>query len=91
MRMIFDFQCTSASCGKVFEDLVDSEVHELPCPACTENSVRLISAPHIDWRKMGLDPAFPSASDKWAKEITNHHKTDKGSMHNGKAPNLSMY
>jgi putative FmdB family regulatory protein len=91
MRMIFDFQCTSESCGKVFEDLVDAEVHDLPCPACTENSKRLISAPNIDWRKMGLDPAFPTAYEKWGNAITTHHKTDKGSMHKGKSPNLLMY
>lgn len=40
---------------------------------------------------MGTDPGFPSAYDKWAKEKTKHHKTDKGSMNKGKSPNLLMY
>lgn len=40
---------------------------------------------------MGLDPGFPSAYEKWGNAKTIHHKTDKGTMHGGKAPNLLMY
>lgn len=89
MRMIFDFECSA--CSKVFEDLVESDVQNLPCVDCTGNSVRLIAAPRVDWRRMGLDPAFPSAYEKWGNAQTQHHKTDLGSMHKGKAPNLKMY
>lgn len=87
--MIFDFECDS--CSKVFEDLVDSEVHELPCVACTGNSKRLIAAPRIDWLRMGTDPGFPSAYERWGNAKTIHHQTDKGTMRGGKAPNLLMY
>lgn len=88
-RMLFDFECED--CSKVFEDLVESETTALPCVACKGNSKRLISAPRIDWLHMGLDPAFPSAYERWGNAKTVHHKTDKGTMHGGKAPNLLMY
>lgn len=89
MRMIFDFECEK--CAKVFEELVESEITALPCVACKGNSARLIAAPRIDWLRMGLDPGFPTAYERWGDAKTIHHKTDKGTMHKGKAPNLLMY
>lgn len=86
---LYDFECVS--CKHVFEDLVENEVQTLPCTSCNGQSDRLISAPRIDWLHMGLDPAFPSAYEKWGNAKTVHHKTDKGSMHKGKSPNLLMY
>lgn len=62
--IMFDFECTN---GHQFEDLVKSDVHELDCPTCAAKASRMISAVRLDWRKMGLDPGFPSAQDKWAK------------------------
>lgn len=38
---------------------------------------------------MGLDPAFSSAWDKWAKAKRVHHLTDKGGSEKGQ--NLKMY
>lgn len=87
--MIFDFECEK--CAKVFEELVESEITVLPCVACKGNSARLIAAPRIDWLRMGLDPGFPSAYERWGNAKTIHHQTDKGTMHKGKAPNLLMY
>jgi len=86
--MLFDFEC---KCGKVFEDLIDSQEKTAPCPDCKKKAVRLISSPRIDWLHMGIDPAFPSAYERWANAKTKHHLTDKGTMHKGKAPNLLMY
>lgn len=88
-RMLFDFDCNK--CGHVFEELVHSDVSTSPCPACKGNGVRLISAPRIDWLKMGLDPAFPTAYERWGDAKTIHHKTDKGTCRQGRAPNLLMY
>lgn len=87
--MMFDFECST--CEKVFEDLVSADTQTLPCPSCKGTACRLVAAPRIDWLHMGLDPAFPSAYEKWGDAKTQHHKTDKGSMHKGKAPNLLMY
>ena len=86
--MLFDFQC---SCGNLFEELVGSHEQTAPCPECKADGVRQIAAPRIDWLHMGTDPGFPGAYDKWARAKTVHHKTDPGSMHNGKAANLKMY
>lgn len=87
--MLFDFECPA--CGNVFEDLIPSDGFHAPCPGCTGNAKRLISAARLDVLKMGLDPGFPTAYEKWGDMKTQHHKTDKGTMHKGKAPNLLMY
>lgn len=89
MYRYFDFECPD--CKAVFEEMISDDSMTLPCTSCKGQADRLISSPRIDWRRMGLDPAFPSAYDKWAKAQTQHHKTDKGTMHGGKAPNLKMY
>lgn len=86
---LFDFECSK--CYSVFEDMVPQDHTATQCPSCSGNSLRLISAPRIDWLHMGLDPAFTTAYDKWGDAKTDHHKTDKGTMHKGKAPNLLMY
>lgn len=83
-----DYECKK--CGHVFEEMTNDE-SAVPCSSCKGETTRLISAPSIDWRHMGLDPGFPSAYEKWGNEKTKHHKTDKGTMHGGKAPNLSQY
>ncbi len=83
-----DYECKS--CGHVFEEMTKDD-SAVPCMSCQGETVRLIGAPSLDWRHMGLDPGFPGAYAKWGKEKTKHHHTDKGSYHKGKAPNLSMY
>jgi putative FmdB family regulatory protein len=62
---MFDFICTG--CGHQFEELVKSDVYGINCPLCALSAERQISPVRSDWRTMGLDPGFPSASDKWAK------------------------
>jgi putative FmdB family regulatory protein len=79
--IMFDFECTN---GHQFEDLVKSDVHELDCPVCAAKAARQISAVRLDWRKMGLDPGFPSAQDKWAKAQTK-------AKQKGDTENLVMY
>ena len=64
----YDYECSA--CGKVFEEMVANEEEELPCTSCTGKAKRLISVSHIDWRRMGLDPGFPSAYEKWGNEVT---------------------
>ena len=89
MYRLFDFTCTK--CDNTFEEMIDNDKTILPCPDCSGDAVRQLAAPRTDWRKMGLDPGFPSAYDKWAKAKTRHSQTDKGTRHGGKAPNLLMY
>ncbi len=62
--LMFDFLCDA---GHQSEDLVKSDITETVCPTCGQPAYRQISAVRSDWRTMGLDPAFSSASDKWAK------------------------
>lgn len=83
-----DYECKA--CKHVFEEMTNDN-KPVPCASCAGKTVRLMSAPLINWRAMGIDPAFPSAYAKWAKNKTKHHKTDKGTMRGGKAPNLLMY
>lgn len=83
-----DYQCTK--CAHVFEEMTQGDP-PVPCTVCQGETERLISAPSIDWRHMGTDPAFASAYAKWGKEQTKHHREDKGQRYGGKAPNLSMY
>lgn len=89
MFRLFDFNCSE--CNHSFEEMIPDDSKTLLCPLCKGNSDRLIATPHIDWRRMGIDPGFPSAYEKWGKAKTQHHKTDLGSMHGGRAPNLLMY
>ena len=88
-RKLFDFECST--CHSIFEELVDDDIKVIPCTSCHGESHRQISAPRIDWLHMGVDPGFPGAYAKWGKAKTIHHKTDKGTMRGGKAPNLLMY
>lgn len=83
-----DYECKS--CALVFEEMTKDD-SAVPCTSCKGETVRIISAPRIDWLHMGLDPGFPSAYEKWGDAKTKHHQTDKGTMHKGKAPNLLMY
>jgi len=72
---LFDFECRN--CSLVFEAMVQAEKNTTPCEACKGNAVKLIAAPRIDWRKMGLDPSFPTSYDRWANVQTAYHKTGK--------------
>lgn len=89
MLKLFDWEC--AKCASTFEEFTSNDSQTLPCPSCKGKAKRLISTPHIDWLHMGLDPGFPSAYEKWGDAKTKHHRTDKGTMRGGKAPNLLMY
>lgn len=89
MRRMFDFTCIK--CENTFEELISDDTKILPCPDCGHDSVRQLAAPRSDWRKMGLDPGFPGAYDKWGTAKRKHHKTDQGTSRGGKRPNLLMY
>lgn len=67
MRRLYDFECKNSACGEIFEELVYSHELEIQkCPICDSPSRRLIGTPRIDPR-LGLDPAFSTMGDKWAK------------------------
>lgn len=62
---MFDFEC--GRCSKVFEDLVKPDQHTTECPWCGDPSARrLITGTRIDPR-LGLDPAFATVGDRWAR------------------------
>ena len=88
MYRMFDFTCRS--CGNTFEEMIDDDRRRMKCK-CGGTAVRQLAAPSADWKKMGLDPGFPGAYDKWGRAKRKHSATDKGSMHRGKAPNLLMH
>ena len=69
MRQIFEFACSN---GHLTERLVESDVREIQCPACTEQSVRLISTPRINLE--GFTGAFPGAASKWMRTRAEKHK-----------------
>ena len=89
MYRMFDFECQK--CGLVVEEMIKDDRHTQSCKDCGGTAVRQLAAPRTDWRHMGLDPGFPGAYDKWGKAKRQHAKTDKGTMHGGKAPNLLMH
>lgn len=64
---MFDFHCDS--CGHEFEELVKPDVYvNKVCPNCSSGKPRrLVSAGHIDYRRMGVDLDFPTAGEKWTK------------------------
>lgn len=63
--ILYDFKCTN--CEHKFEEMVKSSQLSIPCPNCSSESKRLISAPRLDPR-MGLDPeGNPTMADRWAK------------------------
>lgn len=69
--IMFDFECTK--CEHTFDDLVYSEVREVPCPQCAGVATRLVATPHFDPR-MGADTAFPTFAKQWAKRQAQRQK-----------------
>lgn len=61
--LLFDFECPT---GHTFEDMVRPEIHSAECPTCGQPARRLITGTRIDPR-LGLDPAFSTCGDKWAR------------------------
>jgi putative FmdB family regulatory protein len=62
--ILYDWRCQK--CKHKFERMARSDVRQTDCPHCDGTANRLISTPRLDPR-MGLDPDFPGAYDKWAK------------------------
>jgi hypothetical protein len=88
---MFDFLCSNPKCNELFEELIGNDERTLPCPVCGQESGRQLAAPRSNWRKMGTDPGFPSAWDKWGKAKREHHAKGKDTMRGGKGQNLLMY
>lgn len=62
--ILFDFECPN---GHSYDDLVQPDVHQAPCPTCGQEGTRQVSAPRFDPR-MGIDATgFPTMGDKWAR------------------------
>lgn len=63
---IYTYEC---SCGTVTEDLRSVSARHDPviCPACGKNAALAVTPVAFDNLHMGVDPAFPTAYDRWAK------------------------
>jgi hypothetical protein len=72
--MMFDFSCDE---GHQFEELVQPKIHKLTCPTCSSDAHRLISTGNISYLKMGLDPDFPTAGDRWANMQEQRKRVEK--------------
>lgn len=88
-----DFHCDpekGGRCGIYFEELVYDFEDKYKCPNCGHEAVRIISAPHINWRGMGVSKDFPTAAEKWTKMQYEKNRKDKGGRADGQ-PNLKEY
>ena len=74
---MFDFICDS--CGHEFEELVKPDVYvNKECPNCSSGKpTRQISPGTINYRRMGVDPDFPTAGEKWAKMQEQRKRVEK--------------
>ena len=63
----FDFRCVA---GHVSEHFVEVETRAVQCPECDQLALRQIAAPRAVLE--GITGAFPSATDKWARNRESH-------------------
>lgn len=87
-RMFYDFQCES--CGIIQEHRVYSFEKEHACTNCGKTANRLLAAPGIWWRKMGVSSDFPTAAGKWDRMQEQKNRIDKGGKADGQ-PNLKEH
>lgn len=85
MIKVYDFYCPN--CGWEDEVFCDSGEYGHTCPECASVATAKISAPRVAWLKMGADPSFPSAADKWVKDKARrkawerkHDRKDSGEL-----------
>jgi hypothetical protein len=63
MKRIYDFRCPE---GHVIEKYIDSDIQNVSCEICKQESARVVSC-----RGLLLDPIsgdFPSATMRWARD-----------------------
>lgn len=70
MKVLRDFLCPT--CNEMFESFVDNTVRLTTCPDCGNQSKVVYHT--MNFKLDGLDPGFPGAYDKWAR---NHEKASK--------------
>lgn len=91
-KRLYDFQCSppEGACGVIFEELVYEFEPTCLCPNCGKQATKMLSAPNIWWRKMGVDTDFPTSAAKWERMQRCKNRTDKGGRADGQ-PNLKEY
>lgn len=87
-KFFYDFKCTK--CGIIQEQRVHSFEINVSCVNCGQSAERLLAAPGIWWRKMGVSKDFPTAASKWDRMQEQKNRSDKGGLANGQ-PNLKEY
>ena len=70
------FRCDGEDCGIKFEELVSPSVTLTICTTCSSEAHRIMSAPGFNLGN-GLDPAFPTAYDKWEKTQAQKRANEK--------------
>lgn len=75
--ILHDYKCSD--CDLVFEELVKSDVYQIPCPECGATAERvLLCPPRIDWLNMGAQAsASPEAIDRWDRLHREQAKIEK--------------
>ena len=72
MMKVREYRCEN---GHIMEKFTNKTEPRIICPICKEFSNLRISAPHIDMRRMGIDPhGNPTACEKWARMQTQKAK-----------------
>jgi hypothetical protein len=69
--IFFEFQCETHG---VFEDLVNPDERQAPCPHCARNAPRVISAPRINHLAMAMSA---SASPESIEKFDRMHREQK--------------
>ena len=69
--ILFDFECAEHG---LFEDLVKPDIFQAPCPVCSRNAPRQISAPRIDHYHMAMSA---SASPESIAKFDRMHRERK--------------
>lgn len=67
---LYVYECTS--CGRKTEDMRKVEERHDPaeCYFCGNAAQLAVQPVAFDYAKMGTDPGFPTANDRWAKSHT---------------------
>jgi len=63
LKRMYEFQCSH--CNHYFEELTEY-TQTLPCPKCSSNADKLISAPRA--KLEGYSGSFPGAAAAWEKK-----------------------
>jgi putative FmdB family regulatory protein len=63
---LYDYHCKN--CGETFDEFRPMDKrYKCKCPTCGKQADKLLNTTRLDYYNMGVDPALPTAVDKWDK------------------------